>query len=217
MKEWTHVVEPRDRDVVGHGRLGLGRGHVLEPVEAGTHIGSDSESDLTNRKVRTALLRVGVVERFHNIDERVARGRLGVVVDPDQVDGRVVVGVELLVLGERGDVRGEEHLDFGSNVAARFCDDVPSLLEVIDGSLVGTVGLVVVDLVRESEPDFDAHVGVLLHDLADRDGLLVVVVRESPPSSDRHHGGCATSEFASQYRARGIQREESTHVGRHQP
>lgn len=98
----------------------------------------------------------------------------------------MIIRVELLVLVEGGDVGSEEHLDFGSDRSASFSDDIPSLFEVVDGSLVGSILLVVVDLMSESKPDFDTHIGVLLHDFADSDGLLVVVVLQSPPSSNRH-------------------------------
>jgi len=195
----TYVVEPRDSDVVRHLGLGVGRGHVLEPIETVGHRSSNTETDFTDSKVRTVLGSVSVVERLHDVDERVARGLLGVVVTvrisfhnqqqlgegdsgeaehshSDEIDSRVVIRVELLVLVEGSDVRSEEHLDFRSDRSASFSDDVPSFLEVVDGSLVGTVLLVVVDFVSESKPDLDAHVGVLLHHFADGDGLLVVVV-----------------------------------------
>lgn len=88
----------------------------------------------------------------------------------------MIIRVELLVLVEGGDVGSEEHLDFGSDRSASFSDDIPSLFEVVDGSLVGSILLVVVDLMSESKPDFDTHISILLHDFADSDGLLVVVV-----------------------------------------
>jgi len=170
------VVEPRDSDVVRHLRLGVGRGHVLEPFETVGHWSSNTKTDFTDSEVRTVLGSVGIVERLHDIDERVARGLLRVVVNSDEVDGRVIIRVELLVLVEGSDIGSEEHLDFRGDRSASFSDDVPSLLEIVNGSLVSTILLVVVDLVSESKPDLDTHIGVLLHDFADSDGLLVVVV-----------------------------------------
>lgn len=76
----TYVVEPRDSDVVRHLGLGVRRGHVLEPIETVGHRSSNTETDFTDSKVRTVLGSVSVVERLHDVDERVARGLLGVVV-----------------------------------------------------------------------------------------------------------------------------------------
>jgi len=76
----THVVEPRDSDVVRHLGLSVGRCHVLEPFETVRHRSSNTETDFTDSKVRTILRSVGVVERLHDVDERVARGLLRVVV-----------------------------------------------------------------------------------------------------------------------------------------